>query len=760
MEKSELKGVGNFTADFLNKKTAYGLKEAYTTAAVVLGAFLVGRVTLFGILSTLAAAVVFCFVGDGRRFYGVWGAAFFSVLLSGTGDLWRYAANFVFAMITDMLLKDRDGISPVRKSVLCAFCVIVTGAVKYLAVQRLDFVIFITLLEAMVAFFSVYAFCGAKKAVEKGRFLSGEGIMYVIFAISVTAAGFGKITVKGVDLFIVAATFSVMYFSFINPLSGVAVGGALGLASLFSGFGDLSLLGAFVIMGISAGFFKSLGKGAVAATSVFCGCALLFYAGGDYFGFETVLAMIIAVGMFFVFPATFFIENGVVSGEDGYDVFKDLSSKRMAEVSAAVKSISEALYTVSGEVSEKERIDRIIDSTVSCVCGDCGLSAYCWGSEIEATYKGFYKFTGECGKNGSVKISDMPEEIAKNCVRLKAVTETTNRNLDFYRQDMVWDMRIKEYKAADRKRMEIISKTLNELSDFMENEFKPDKKLTAKAVAAVKDKVKKPVKIKGYSVNGISGIYAIGAGFDLSEIISAMGEEKFALTGSSSKGEEADIYTALPRFKASFAVAGKAKTGNDVTGDSFGDVCTKKGISIILSDGMGTGQEARNASMKTVELAESLFKAELSGETVTSLIDTVFLNGMDMFATADIFETDLYEGKAKFVKTGAAASFVLRDGKIKTVKASSLPPGLMLGEKGVTEINLRDGDIIIMMTDGVTEALSSGKEESEWVKEVFESLNSKDPRFIADSIIKEAERLRGIAGDDMTAAVIRIWEPI
>ena len=90
-----------------------------------------------------------------------------------------------------------------------------------------------------------------------------------------------------------------------------------------------------------------------------------------------------------------------------------------------------------------------------------------------------------------------------------------------------------------------------------------------------------------------------------------------------------------------------------------------------------------------------------------------------------------------------------------------MPPGLGAeADTKVTEVNLKDGDIIIMMTDGVIGNLEAGKDESKWVKATVEALNSKDPRFIADSIIKEAERQRGIVSDDMTVAAVRIWEPL
>ena len=757
MEKSELKRQGVFTADFSRKNVAYkDIESIVITIVTITSAFLMGRTELFGMMSVLSASFVSGFIGEGRRFYGVWAGAFAGILLSGTDDLWRYTAILVFTMAVDMAANDRGSISAVRKAVFCSLAVIITGVFKYIAVMRLDFIIFITAAEALTGFLCSFAFSGVRVKED-----SEERKVFIYFAVAAVISGLAGITIWGIDLFLTASVFIIMYSCCADGIfSGVAMGTFLGLFALCSGYGSLSVFSAFSAMGLMGGAFKGLGKTGVIAASVFTGIAMLFYIGGDFLSVYTGIAFAVASLLFVLTPQAQIKHRTLVTADSGYDIFKDIGAKRMASVGEAIESIAQTINVRADEVSDKERIDRIIDSTVSGVCADCGLSGYCWGSEIENTYKGFYKFTGECGKNGCVTEKDIPDEISKVCVRMKKMVDVTNRNLDFYRQDMVWEGRIKEYKAADSRRMYIIGRMLTELSSSIKNDYIPDKKTTEKLLKAVRESFEKPVRIQAYTVNGVGGVYAIGAGVDISDIICRVTGTRYALTGSSSNGEEADIYTALPSYKATFAVATKPKTGNSVTGDAFGDVCTQKGIGMILSDGMGTGEEARSISMRTVELAESFFGAALSGEMIKELIDTVFLNDTDGFSTVDILETDLYEGRARFIKAGASASFVIRDGKVKTILNPSLPPCFDSAECAeAKEISLKDGDIIIMMTDGVTDALTD-TDEGEWVEAIFKNIDSRDPRFIAESIIKEAEGIRGIASDDMTVAVIRIWTPV
>ena len=162
MEKSELKRQGVFTADFSRKNVAYkDIESIVITIVTITSAFLMGRTELFGMMSVLSASFVSGFIGEGRRFYGVWAGAFAGILLSGTDDLWRYTAILVFTMAVDMAANDRGSISAVRKAVFCSLAVIITGVFKYIAVMRLDFIIFITAAEALTGFLCSFAFSGA-----------------------------------------------------------------------------------------------------------------------------------------------------------------------------------------------------------------------------------------------------------------------------------------------------------------------------------------------------------------------------------------------------------------------------------------------------------------------------------------------------------------------------------------------------------------------------------------------------------------------
>ena len=115
---------------------------------------------------------------------------------------------------------------------------------------------------------------------------------------------------------------------------------------------------------------------------------------------------------------------------------------------------------------------------------------------------------------------------------------------------------------------------------------------------------------------------------------------------------------------------------------------------------------------------------------------------------------NLCSGRARILKIGAAASFIKRGDSVKIVKMSALPLGII--ERIPVEsiaIQLKKGDVLVMVSDGITEA-ERGSEGLEWVRNAILEIRSKDPQTIADLLINKAVQKYGLREkDDMTVIV-------
>ena len=110
---------------------------------------------------------------------------------------------------------------------------------------------------------------------------------------------------------------------------------------------------------------------------------------------------------------------------------------------------------------------------------------------------------------------------------------------------------------------------------------------------------------------------------------------------------------------------------------------------------------------------------------------------------------------ADFVKIGSPAGIIMREGEIKVLESQSLPLGILdnLRPTVCTE-QLRSGDIVVFMSDGITSAFSSATELYEFLQE----LKPLNPQNLADKILAGAKSRVRTVNDDMTVLCTRIYE--
>ena len=168
---------------------------------------------------------------------------------------------------------------------------------------------------------------------------------------------------------------------------------------------------------------------------------------------------------------------------------------------------------------------------------------------------------------------------------------------------------------------------------------------------------------------------------------------------------------------------------------------------------MGSGREAALTSRICGGFLERMLRAynpkDLSIEMLSNLIRN---KGSECFATIDLLEIDLLNGQASFVKGGAAPSYILRDGNLFRIVSNSMPIGITR-EINAEEIKfeLREGDVIVMFSDGVAQSVEDGI----WLVNLLNGQWEEDMQKMAARILREA-RANNARGDDMTVGLVRV----
>lgn len=204
------------------------------------------------------------------------------------------------------------------------------------------------------------------------------------------------------------------------------------------------------------------------------------------------------------------------------------------------------------------------------------------------------------------------------------------------------------------------------------------------------------------------------------------------------------------------------KEGEEKSGDNYAIIESEKGkLTALLSDGMGSGEKASADSELILDLMEKMLEAGYPLTGALNLVNSTLVAKAEKqnMSTLDICDLDLYEGTCSFYKMGAAATFLKRDHIVEQIENHSLPLGIFQGtQPQVSSRKLMDGDYIIMMTDGVLDALGQNRYE-ETMRQIISSVKDQNPKEIARNILQFVLHCSGgHIQDDMTILVLGIWE--
>ncbi len=206
------------------------------------------------------------------------------------------------------------------------------------------------------------------------------------------------------------------------------------------------------------------------------------------------------------------------------------------------------------------------------------------------------------------------------------------------------------------------------------------------------------------------------------------------------------------RFNCDFVTAAVAG-GGEMSGDVIRSFDNEEGYSYkLLSDGMGSGREASmTASLTGAYLSELLASGAAADTALKMLNQVIRQKGCECSATIDLLELDLIYGRAAFIKSGAAASYVRRGKDVFRIRSKTMPIGLLRSiDAERIHFDLSDGDTVIMLSDGISQT----PEDAPWLLSLLTDGWDSNLPTMAEKII-DAAKAHG-RRDDMTVGLCRI----
>ena len=206
------------------------------------------------------------------------------------------------------------------------------------------------------------------------------------------------------------------------------------------------------------------------------------------------------------------------------------------------------------------------------------------------------------------------------------------------------------------------------------------------------------------------------------------------------------------------ALGSAPKEGQRMCGDSVTYFKSSPNtLCLLLSDGMGSGREARRESQLTLRLTEQFLRSGIeAGAALKTLNAALNLRSDDQgsFTTIDLLTLDLADCQAALYKYGAAPTYIKRQGTIRRITGSALPAGLQdtAAPAPETRFPLEENTFVLMVSDGVAD---SG--DDQWLQDLLAGWQGDDPNVLVSLVLRECRQRRH--GDDDCSALCLYLPP-
>lgn len=356
---------------------------------------------------------------------------------------------------------------------------------------------------------------------------------------------------------------------------------------------------------------------------------------------------------------------------------------------------------------------------------------------------------------------------------IEKMTQAINSAYRIGKMNFVWSARLKEEKQNFESQLKGVSKAISNIAKNLDEENYAQELFDDK-----KEQIALLLKQKEILLQEISITKKDGGRFNVElyieqndrndikdiilNILNKVLEEKMCVIEEKSvKKENCTKYVFMSDDKYILDIGHSIaiKDNMPVSGDSILNTKLKDGKYLIaISDGMGSGPEARKSSQIVTSMLKRLLNSGFERNTSISLINSSLLNVSDeVFATLDIAIIDLYKGTIEFIKNGACPTYIKNSKRTQVIKSRTLPTGVVKEVSAdVFDKDIEENDLIVMVSDGILDSNIEYKNKELWIKYLIEDINILNPQKVADIILNESiDNNFGKVKDDMSVIVCK-----
>lgn len=753
-------------------------------------AFLLGRAVVLNALSPFAlaylASVWFIQKEKANRclFISLAGALTIGVLHS----TYLVMATAIFMLFT--LFGEKE--DQQRRVPILVFLASIIGRIGYyLLFEQLTIYEFaMAATEAVLACVLVLIFMQSIPLLSPKRYkptLKNEEIISFIILLAAVLSGMIGWEIQGIKLDQVVARYFILMLSYIGGATiGSTVGVIIGLILSLANEATLAQMGLLAFGGLLGGLLKDGKKLGVSIGLLVSTLLLGVYGLGITGILSSILESFVAIGLLFCTPKSWINQlSRYIPGTTEHALeqqkylqkVRDVTANRMEKFSDVFEALSQSftgqMLEEHDQKSSEKETDYFLSNVTERTCQSCFKKDWCWSKNFNKTYEQMADMKEDLEKGGPQN-KLIQAKFSQHCVKAKKVEEVMREELSYYEANQQLKKQVGESRRFVADQLQGVSEVMENFAKEIANERENHEQQEVEIISALKS--------IGIAIEQLD-IYSLKKGeIDIEMTLSVYqyhgeGEKVIAPILSDIlqetvvvKEEEVSpmpngycflIFHSAKKYQLSIGVSHAALGGGFISGDSYSTIELGSGkYALAISDGMGNGKRAREESMETLRLLQQILQSGIAEQVAIKSINSILSlrTNDEIFSTLDLAMVDLQTAQAQFLKIGSTPSFIKRSNSVHTIESSNLPIGIIKDfDVEVVDEQLKEGDILIMASDGIFEGPKHIENPDLWLKRQIKTLETEDPQEIADLILEEVVRTTsGRIEDDMTILVGKI----
>lgn len=597
-------------------------------------------------------------------------------------------------------------------------------------------------------------------------------------------SGLSGLAVNGVSIGQAAMDYIVLLIAFAGGVgAGTAAAVVIGVLALLSHAEGLAGVAILAFAGLMAGVMRQAGRWLTGLVFLLALGVLTLSVSQDWGSlFYALAAAGMATALLWVTPSSLRHQIALLvpgtaehrrSEQDRVRRIQQLLTGKMEQMSQVFDELA-ATFADTGDNplhTSQQLLDQMIGSAARSVCAGCARRKRCWEQEGIATYNAMTNTLAKLEARPGPGTGASPD-LRERCIRLDPLMAVLRRNLEITQRDAKWLEKMHEQKTLVAAQLSGVAHVIRGIAAEIERDRRHSLEWEERIMAAMEqlglyvDHVHivslDPGKVEIEVVQPAAGAAEASERVIAPLLSGVIGEHiRVSRLNGGDSGPCTTVFTSAHEFDVDTAVASVARGGRMVSGDSHTAVDLGNGrFAIAVSDGMGNGEQARRQSKAAIELLKKLLAAGFDEQLAVRTVNSTLLlrSREESFTTLDLALIDLYTARTEFLKIGSAPSFIKRGKTVRTIAGAGVPIGILQDiEVQTIEESLRDGDLLILVSDGVYDAAMHVYDREEWLRSQIEQLETEDPQGIADTLLEAAVRVGdGQIQDDMTVLVARI----